>query len=152
MFHLPWIFCLNPKKDTRALVVRMSERQTAGGNDAVGMREMLHFLSPGMEHAEESDLSPEAFGIASDFEECLGTETQQQPVDEFLVLQGKGCQESRHRENDVSVRDGKKLFAPSLNPAPAVAGGRSSSYVRSTKCISPRYFEDMANRNGAGLR
>jgi len=35
----------------------MVERQTAGGNDAVDVRMVLHFLSPGMEHAEEADLS-----------------------------------------------------------------------------------------------
>ena len=42
-------------------------RQATGGNDAMDMRVKAKFLVPGMENAEETDLSAEMFGIAGDF-------------------------------------------------------------------------------------
>jgi len=64
----------------------MVERQTAGGNDAVDVRMVLHFLSPGMEHAEEADLSAQTLGIPSDFDQSFRAQTQQQGVNELFVL------------------------------------------------------------------
>ena len=83
---------------------------------------MLHALCPGMEHTEESDLGTETFWIASDLDQRFRTDTQQQPIDEFLILQGERCQTMRHRKNDVGIGDGKKLFTSSLDPAPPGAG------------------------------
>jgi len=44
------------------------ERESAGGDDAVDMGMKLEFLVPGMQHAEEADLSPEMSGVTSHFQ------------------------------------------------------------------------------------
>jgi hypothetical protein len=44
------------------------ERESAGGDHAMDMRMKLELLVPGVQHAEEADLSPEMSGVASDFE------------------------------------------------------------------------------------
>jgi len=44
------------------------ERESAGGDDAVDMGMKLEFLVPGVEHAEEADLSSEMPGVTSHFE------------------------------------------------------------------------------------
>ncbi len=53
------------------------------------VRVKFEFLIPSVEHTEETDLSAEMFGIASDFEESRGTGLQQEVVQEFLVLQSE---------------------------------------------------------------
>jgi len=55
----------------------------------MGVRVMLEFLIPSVEHTEEADLGAEMLGIASDLEEGFGTGLQQQMVQDFLVLQGE---------------------------------------------------------------
>src|SRR6266849_2518825 len=65
---------------------RVIGRQSAGGHHTMGMRVMLEFLIPGVEHTEEADLGAEMLGIASDLEEGFGTGLQQQMVQDFLVL------------------------------------------------------------------
>jgi len=62
------------------------EGQSAGGHHTMGMRVMLEFLIPGVEHSEEADLGAEMFGVASDFEKCVGAGLQQEAVQELLVL------------------------------------------------------------------
>ena len=42
--------------------------EPAGGDDTVGMGMKLEFLVPGMEHAEEADVSTEMSAVASHFE------------------------------------------------------------------------------------
>jgi hypothetical protein len=63
--------------------------ESAGGNDTVDMRVKLEFLIPGMEHAEEADLGSEMSGIASHFEQCLGTGLEQEMVQDLFVVQGE---------------------------------------------------------------
>ncbi|CAN5391381.1 hypothetical protein BH09PAT4_BH09PAT4_08960 [soil metagenome] len=62
------------------------ESEAAGGNDVVDMGMMLEVLSPGMEHAEESDIGSEVFRIASQFEHRRGAGTVEQIVEQPLVL------------------------------------------------------------------
>ena len=45
------------------------ESQAAGGNDVVDMGMMLKVLSPGMEHAEESDVGSQVLGVACQFKQ-----------------------------------------------------------------------------------
>src|SRR5579872_2850748 len=47
--------------------------QTAGGNHAVNMRVMLEFLVPGVQDAEETDLSAETLRVACDLKQRFGT-------------------------------------------------------------------------------
>src|SRR5207248_11421940 len=60
--------------------------ESAGGNDAVHMRMKLELLVPGVQHAEEADLSSEMGGIASDFKKSFCAGTKQQTIDYFFVL------------------------------------------------------------------
>lgn len=110
---VPWIHA-NP--------TLMIEGQTACGNDAVNVRMMLHFLSPGMEHTEEADFSAQTLGSAGDLDQSFSAQTQQQSVNELFVLKRELCQETRHRKNDVGIGDGKKFLLASLNPAQAGVG------------------------------
>ena len=50
---------------------------------------MLKVLSPGMEHAEESDVGSQVSGIASQFEHRRGADAIEQIVEQPLVLQYK---------------------------------------------------------------
>jgi hypothetical protein len=102
-----------------ALVI---EGESAGGSDTMHMGMMFHLLTPGMEHAEEADLSAKTFGIASDLDQRFCAGAEQQTVDEFLVLQCQGCQETRHRKDDVSVGRGQELLATLLDPAQSGVG------------------------------
>ncbi len=67
-----------------------------------------------MEHAEETDLGAQMFGIASGLDQGFGAEAQQQRVEEFLILQCEGRQQTRNRENDVSIGYRQKFFLPAL--------------------------------------
>jgi hypothetical protein len=49
------------------------EGQTSGGNDVVYVGVNLEVLSPGMEHAEESDVGSQVLWIASEFQQRSGT-------------------------------------------------------------------------------
>ena len=51
---------------------RMIQSQTAGWNNTVYVRVMLQLLVPGVEDAEEADLSAETLWVAGDLKQCLG--------------------------------------------------------------------------------
>ena len=67
------------------------------------MRMMFQLLTPGMQNAEEADLGAEMFGIPGDFDQGFRAGTEQQIVNELLVLQCERRQETRQREDDVNV-------------------------------------------------
>jgi hypothetical protein len=50
---------------------------------------MLEVLSPGMEHAEESDVGSQVLRVASQFEHRRGAGAVEQIVEQPLVLQYK---------------------------------------------------------------
>ena len=84
--------------------------QPTGGNDAMHMGMQGELLTPGMQHAEETDFRTEVSGIASHFEKSFRTDTKQQAIDEFLVLQRQGCQLRRKREDHVNVARREEFF------------------------------------------
>jgi len=71
------------------------DRKSTGGNYAMHMRVMFELLIPGVQHAEETDIRAEMLGIASNFEECFRTGSEQQIVHELLILQGQWRQPTR---------------------------------------------------------
>ena len=85
------------------------ESQAAGGNDVVDMGMMLKVLSPGMEHAEESDVGSQVLGIASQFEHRRGAGAVEQIVEQPLVLEDKRGELVRQSEDDVEVRNGQQF-------------------------------------------
>jgi len=100
----------------------MIEGQSTRRDYTVYVGMMLHLLSPGVEHAEETNLGTQEFGIAGNLDQRFSTETQQQRIDQFLVLQCERRQEMRHREYDVGIGDGKKFFPSRVDPAQAGVG------------------------------
>jgi len=96
--------------------------QPTGGNDAMHMGMQGKLLTPGMQHAEETDLRTEVSGIASHFEKSFRTDTKQQAIDEFLVLQRQGCQLRRKREDHVNVARREEFLLTRGNPTVAGSG------------------------------
>ena len=50
------------------------------------MRMNAEFLAPSMQHTEEANFRTEVSRIASDFEKGFGTGTEQETVEDLLVL------------------------------------------------------------------
>ena len=94
--------------------------ETAGGQHAVDMGMMLQSLVPGMEHAEEANLSSKVPGIAGDLQQSCSTGLKQQVIDQTLVLQCQRSQFPRQGEDDMHVAGGQQL--PLSRPEPAQAG------------------------------
>src|SRR5450631_555675 len=85
------------------------ESKAAGGNDVVDMGMMLKVLSPGMEHAEETDIGSEVLGIASQFEHRRGAGAVEQIVEQPLVLENQSGKFMRQCEDDMKVRNGQQF-------------------------------------------
>jgi hypothetical protein len=62
-------------------------RKAARRHNTMDMGMSAELLTPGMQHAEETDLRTEMLGIASDFEKCFRTGAKQEIVKYLLVLQ-----------------------------------------------------------------
>jgi hypothetical protein len=62
------------------------QRESTRWDHAMDMGMMLEPLIPGVQHAEEADLGAQMSGIASHFEQGCGAGSEQQVVDELLVL------------------------------------------------------------------
>src|SRR5271166_1675321 len=97
--------------------VGVIQRESTGGDYAMDMGMKLEPLIPGVQHAEETDLSAQMSGIASHFEQGCGAGSEQQVVDELLVLQGQRRQLCRQSEDDMGVGRGEKFAVPCLKPA-----------------------------------
>jgi hypothetical protein len=68
----PFTPCLSPRVHSRSNPAGVIAGESAGGNDTMGMGMKLEFLIPGMEHAEEADVSAEMGGVARDFQQGFG--------------------------------------------------------------------------------
>ena len=90
--------------------------QAAGGNDVVDMGMMFEVLSPGMEHAEESDVGSQVLRIASQFEHRRGAGAVEQIVEQSLVLEDKSGRSVRQSEDDVEVRHGQQFSRARRQP------------------------------------
>jgi len=82
------------------------KREAAARYDAVDMRMVLEVLSPGVQHAEQSDIGTQVLRVASDFEQRGGTGTKEQIVEQPLVLQHECRQLMRQGEDDMEVGHG----------------------------------------------
>src|SRR5260370_32251605 len=110
------------------------DRQAAGGHHAMYMRVKFEFLTPGMQHAEEADLCAKMFGIAGNFEECFCTGSEQEIVDDFLILQDQRSQMTRKREDHMHVLRRQKFPATLLEPTFATPSHTSGSADFYTRC------------------
>src|ERR1700719_3996390 len=92
------------------------ESEAARRNDVVDMGMMLEVLSPGMEHAEESDVGSQVPGTPSQFEHRRCTGAVEQVVEQPLVLQDKTGEFMGQREHDVEVGHGQQCSRTSGQP------------------------------------
>ena len=81
----------------------------------VGMK--FELLAPGVQHAEEANLWAEMSRIASDFQKGVGTGTEQEIVEDLLVLQSQWRQAAGEREDHVQVV-GRQKFTPTRGDPP----------------------------------
>jgi hypothetical protein len=93
------------------------EGKTASGNDAMDMGVKTELLTPGVQHTEEADLCTQAERIASHFEKCLRTGTEQEIVEYLLVLQDQWRQPAGQCEHNVQVAGREKLSSTRRNPS-----------------------------------
>jgi hypothetical protein len=63
--------------------------KAAGGNDVMHVRMMLKVLSPGVQHAEEADLSSKVLRIACHLQHGCGAGRVKQIIDDSLVAEGQ---------------------------------------------------------------
>ena len=92
------------------------ERKATGGNDAMNVGMNAEFLTPGMQHAEETDLCTEVSRIARDCQKCLRTGVEQEIIDGLLILQSEWCQFTRKREDYMHVGCREKFPAALFQP------------------------------------
>ena len=126
----------------------------------MGMGMKSEFLVPGMEHAEEADVGSEMSGVAGDFQKSFCTGTEQQTIDDFLVLQSQRCQLWRQSENDMDVTRREKFAVTRFEPA--FAGARltlramaiSAAVIRDGGALSTAgaLIDMAAERGGATAR
>src|SRR6266704_5430588 len=95
---------------------RAIDRQPTGRDHAMYMRVKFEFLTPGMQHAEEANFCAKMFRIAGNFEECFCTGSEQEIVDDFLVLQNQRSQMTRKCEDHMHVLRRKKFPATLFQP------------------------------------
>jgi hypothetical protein len=86
------------------------------------MRMMLKILAPGVEHAQKTDFRTEMLGVGGYFQQSRGAGTEQEIVDDLLVLQSQPGKLVGERENDMHVAD-REQFLAALGQ-PFVAGIR----------------------------
>src|SRR5258708_28030524 len=83
----------------------------------MNMRMNFEFLTPGMQHAEEANLCAEVSRIASDFEKGFSTGTEQETVEDVLVLHDQWSQPVGQCEDHVQVAGREKLLSTRSDPA-----------------------------------
>jgi len=49
----------------------------------------VEFLTPGVQHAEEANFCAKMLGIAGNFEQCFCTGSEQEIVDDLLILKSQ---------------------------------------------------------------
>ena len=69
--------------------MRAIGRESAGRHHAMYVRVKFEFLTPRVQHAEEANLCAKMFGIAGHFEECFCTGSEQEIVDDLLILKSQ---------------------------------------------------------------
>jgi hypothetical protein len=95
----------------------------------------FELLVPGMQHAEEADLSAETARGARDFEQGFGAGTKQQVVDKLLVLQRERRQYMWEREDHMHVARRQKFPAARLDPSVARVGLTLGAVSVSTRVV-----------------
>ena len=108
--------------------------QTGGRHDTVDMRMELELAAPGMEHAQDSQLSAEILLPAGHFLQGGGALLKQKGVSQFLVGAQPGAQRFGHRKGDQVIGNGKEFEFLPVNPL----GGLGLAALRTGLGLDPR--------------
>src|SRR5580704_2400890 len=128
--------------------------QTSGGDDTMHVGMMLQLLVPGVQDAEEADLSAKVLAVCGDFDQGLGGEAKQQAVDDFLVLQSQWGQFVWECEDDVGIGRSQQFGAARIEPAVARFALTlrtmpvAARIIRGGAVAAPRARIDMAAQRG----
>jgi hypothetical protein len=115
----------------------------------VDVRVMLEVLTPGVEHAEETDLGAKMLWIGRNIQQCGATGVEQGVVDDFLVLQGQPRQLVGNRKHDVYVVDRQQFLTASGEPLVAgdvlqTGSGCSVRVIRWAEFDQSRFGDDTS--------
>src|SRR5882762_400293 len=69
--------------------MRAIGRKSTGRHHAMHMWVKVEFLTPGVQHAEEANFCAKMLGIAGNFEQCFCTGSEQEIVDDLLILKSQ---------------------------------------------------------------
>src|SRR4051794_30529552 len=83
---------------------------------------VLEILSPGVEHTQETDLCAKMLRIGGDLQQGCGAGTEQEVVDDLLILQGQPRQLVWDGEDDMNVVDRQQFLAAPGEPLVASVG------------------------------
>src|SRR5271169_2431731 len=73
-------------------------------------------LSPCVEHREESDLRAQMLRIGRNRAQCLAGRSEQNIVDDVLILKGNRCDGLRHSEDHMEILGVEKLRSTIIQP------------------------------------
>jgi hypothetical protein len=97
-------------------------RDSATGNDAVEMWMMMKVLSPGMQHCQKADPGAEVPWVGGDLQQGFRSGTEENAVNQPLVLERQRRDQLGQREDYVEVLDrqqlSRTLFEPSRSGLP----------------------------------
>jgi hypothetical protein len=80
-------------------------RDSAARNDAMQVWMVMKVLSPCMQHRQKTDPGTEMSGIAGDLQQGFGGGTEENAINQALVLEGQRCEQLGQREDYVEVLD-----------------------------------------------
>lgn len=115
---------LDRQKESVARVnpVLVIGRKTASRNHAMDVWMDLQILTPGVQNAEESDLSTQVFGIGRNLQQRRGAGAEQKVIDYFLVLQSQPGEFVGDGKNHMHVFNGQQFFFAIGEPSVAGIG------------------------------
>ena len=94
---------------TRGYPAPPVERDAAAWHDHVDMGMVCHRRSPCVEHGGDADAGAEVLRVCRDRHHRLRRRTEQQIVDDRLVLHGDVCDLGGKREDDMEVADRQQV-------------------------------------------
>jgi len=92
------------------------DRQTAGGHDAMDVRMKAQIPCPGLEHRQQAELGAQILVLKPDVQQCSGTVSKQQVVEQFLVGADQCAQLPGDSEGDQIIGQRQESASLSIQP------------------------------------
>jgi hypothetical protein len=91
-------------------------RETTGRDEVVDVRVVRQVTSPGMQNADQTELSTHKTRVVCQKPGCLCRSTEEQVIDQRLVTTSDWAQGCRQGESEHEVRDGQQKLLLFLQP------------------------------------